>query len=361
MKLEAMKLGRFSDQSRRLAVIDTIFPWKQSGFRYWENFEIFKQRPDTLFFATRLYKDEFPTKVFGLQFFEKLAKNEGITDVYCVFLNHVVSLLGACYLADGSQMPGSNPRDSIQSIIKENNINIHTTLYPGGGLGPNTSNEFLRVVSDNCKTIFTNINEVMSVIPNSIYFPGLINTDFYSYTAKPNTEPIQLTFSAHRAERKGFPLLAQTFNQLDEHFHLNIIGNWENDLHLLTNNNYTFYGLLNPEQIKKVYDKTHVFIYSGTKDQFTLDGFPTTAAADAMSTGCLLVSTNPRNDRFILESGVDYIEVKPEVNSIRNALYGVKENFKQSMEIGKNGSNKIKNHYDSRAIVKSKLGYIFQS
>lgn len=58
--------------------------------------------------------------------------------------------------------------------------------------------------------------------------------EFYTYAPKSKLKPIQLTFSVHRAERKGFPLLAQTFNQLDDQFHLHIIGNWQDDLHLLT-------------------------------------------------------------------------------------------------------------------------------
>ena len=256
-------------------------------------------------------------------------------------------------------MPGSNPRWSKQSFIKDSNINIHTTLYPGGGLDPNTSDKFLNIAAQNSKTIFTNISEVRNAIPNSIYVPGLINTDFYSYAPKSKQEPIQLTFSAHRAERKGFPLLAQTFNKLDEHFHLNIIGDWQNDLHLLTNKNFTFYGLLNPKHLKQVYEKSHVFIYPGTKDQFALDGFSTTAAADAMSTGCLLVSTNPRNDRFILESGIDYLEVEAEVNSIRETLFWIQKNFEQAIEIGKTGSTKIKKYYDAKTIVQTKLSHIF--
>ena len=163
-------------------------------------------------------------------------------------------------------MPGSNPTNNIRTFLNENNINLHTTLYPGGGLEPTTSVEFLNIVAQNCKTVFTNISEVLNVIPKSIYLPILINTDFYSYAPKSIPEPIQITFCANNAERKGFPLLAQTFNQLDEHFHLNIIGDWHNDLHLLTNKNYTFYGLLNPEKIKQVYEKSHIFIYTGTKD-----------------------------------------------------------------------------------------------
>jgi glycosyltransferase involved in cell wall biosynthesis len=356
-----MKNNAMLDTRRRLAVIDTSFPWKQSGFRYWENIEIFRQRPDTLFFATNLYIDEFPAPVYKFESFETIAIKEGITDIYCVFLNLVLSLQGACYLSDGTYMPGSNPSFNIMPFLKEKDINIHTTLYPGGGLEPSTSDEFLRIAAQNCKTVFTNIDEVLNVIPNSIYFPVVINTDFYSYAPKAKLKPIQLTFSAYRAERKGFPLLAQVFNQLDEHFHLNIIGDWQNELHLLTNENYTFFGLLNPEKIKNLYEQSHIFIYCGTQDQFAIDGFPTTAAVDAMATGCVLVSTNPRNDHFILEKSVDYLEVEADVKSITDTLLWIKENFQQAMEIGISGATKVKNRFDSKVIVKSKLSHIFET
>ncbi|MEH7590926.1 glycosyltransferase [Priestia megaterium] len=354
-----IKNGPFSNTTQRLAVIDTYFPWKQSGFRYWENYEISKQKPDTLFFATDIYKDEFPTDVFKFQSFCSLAEKEGITDIYCVFLNLALSLLGKCSLTDGTCVPGARPNLDISSFLRKNNINMHTTLYPGGGLGPSTSDEFLRIIDQNCKTVFTNNKEVLEVIPSSIYTPVVINTDFYNYIPKPMIKPIQLTFSAHRAERKGFPLLAKVFNKLNENFHLNIIGDWQDDLHLLTNKNYTFFGLLNPEKIKPLYGQSHIFIYCGTQDQFALDGFPTTAAVDAMATGCILVSTNPRKDYFLLKNGLDYIEVEAKEESIRNTLLWVEKNLDKAREIGINGTNKVHKYFTSEVIVNSKLSHIF--
>ncbi|MDF2964192.1 MAG: glycosyltransferase family 1 protein, partial [Paenibacillus sp.] len=105
--------------SRRLAVIDTAFPWKISGFRYWENMHIYLQRPDTLFFATEPFHDPFPATVYPFSKFSSMAASEGITDVYCVFINLALSLLDRCYLPDGSYMPGSNPALSIRPVLEE--------------------------------------------------------------------------------------------------------------------------------------------------------------------------------------------------------------------------------------------------
>ncbi|MCA1058711.1 glycosyltransferase [Rossellomorea aquimaris] len=346
---------------RRLAVIDTDFPWKQSGFRYWEFIEILKQRPDTIFFATNVRREEFPVPVYPFEAFEEMAKQSGITDVYCVFLNLAGSLLGNTTLPSGLSILGSNPSWTISSFLNEKGIKLHTTLYPGGGLSPDVSPLFLKQVKEGCTCIFTNIQEVLDEIPTSIFTPVAINTDFYSYNKKPAKDKIIITFAAHRGVRKGFPLLANVFNELDDCFYLNIIGDWQNHLHLLKNENYSYYGLLPPEGMKKIYQHTHLFIYTGTQDRFIIDGFPVTAAVDAMSTGCLLVSTNQRNDRLTLEDGVDYLEVEPMTYSIINALNWVKEHFELAMKIGQRGSDSIRRQYDCKKIVKKKLHHIFQS
>lgn len=102
--------------------------------------------------------------------------------------------------------------------------------------------------------------------------------------------------------------MADAFNRLTDDFHLNLIGDWEDQLLLLKNKNYTFYGLLSPEELKSVYERTHIFLNCSVPDRFALDGFPTTAAVDAISTGCVLVTTNPemidlflRKERIILK------------------------------------------------------------
>jgi glycosyltransferase involved in cell wall biosynthesis len=339
--------------TRRLAVVDTYFPWKQSGFRYWENVEIFRQRPDTLFFTVVPNQDEFPTRVYNFSEFIPMALSHGITDIYCVFLNLALSLIGRIHLADGQSIPGSNVNLNLGPFIESHKINLHTTLYPGGGLSPSTPIDLLQI-DHYYSTLFTNIHEVLTHFPNSIYVPGMINTNYYSYIPKQDVRPIQLIFSAHQGVRKNFPFLAHIFNQLDPSFHLHIIGNWEDHLHLLTNPNYTYHGLLDPDHIRPIYQRSHVFISCSTQDIEAFDGFPTTAAADAMATGCVLVTTNARHDRYVLMSGQDYIEMT-EITGLLEILQWIKANFHKAMQIGINGYNTIIQRYDSKLIVKMKL------
>ncbi|MGD6854420.1 glycosyltransferase family protein [Bacillus infantis] len=345
--------------ARRLAVIDTNFPWKQSGFRYWENVEIWKQRPDTLFFATKLYYDDFPAKVHDIRSFGAMAEREGITDIYCVFLNHLLSLLGEIRSSEGTMMPGANPLVSIRNLIDDLGIRVHAMLYPGGGLMPGTEEEFLNIAGSHCETVFTNIQEVRKSISKSVYMPVVINTDFYTFTAKEKTVPLQITFCTYKAVRKNFPLLADIFNRIDERFQLNIIGDWETELHLLKNSNYTFYEKLNPEQIKEIYEHTHIFLYCGIADPYTLDGFPTTSACDAMASGCLLITTNPRNDHSLLIDRQEYIEASDSADSFLRHINWAYENFDEAMRIAEAGAKKIREHFNAAHIVDRKLALIF--
>jgi glycosyltransferase involved in cell wall biosynthesis len=78
-----------------------------------------------------------------------------------------------------------------------------------------------------------------------------------------------------------------------------------------------------------------------------------------MSTGCVLVSTNPTNDRLVLQKGVDYIEVVPEEQSLADALLWIKDNFEEAMQIGINGAATVKDRFDAGKIVRSKLRHMF--
>ncbi len=346
---------------RRLAVIDSNFPWIQSGFRYWENLEIHRQLPDTLFFATNPYTDvsgqrqptDFPAPVHN--FFEliPMAIEENITDIYCVFLSMAVSLIGREKLPGGGTVLGASRELNILPFIKDQKIKMHTTIYPGGGLQPDTPIHAIEIPRY-YSTVFTNIQEVLSAYSRSIYVPGMINADFYAAKPKPNPYPIKLVFAAHSGIRKNFPDLIQAFNQLDDRFHLHIIGDWQPYLRLIKNQNYTFHGLLLPEQMRRVYQDCHVFVSCSKSDWTASDGFPTTAAGDAMATECLLVTTNSRMDRFVLQSGWDYLEIT-EYRKLVDILRWVGDNFEQAMTIAANGSQKIRTLYNSKVVVRNKL------
>jgi glycosyltransferase involved in cell wall biosynthesis len=343
-------------------VVDTRFPWKLSGFRYWESVEILRQRPDTLFFAAEVWKDDFPAAVHPFSEFEELSRTGGITDVYCVFLNLTLSLLGCATLPSGATVAGARPGLDVGPLLAERGIRVHAMLYPGGGLEPDTPPEFLRLAGERCATVFTNVAEVRAAIPGSVTVGPLVNTDFYRYAERSPALPIELTFCHYKAERKNFPVLAEAFNRLDGAFHLNLIGNWESELHLLTNPRYTFYGLLDPERVVEIYRRSMVFIVCSSEDRYAIDGFPTTSGADAMTSGCLLIATNHRQDHQTIRSGTDYVEVEAgSADALREALLWVRDHPREAIAIASEGASTARRLFDHRRVVAQKLSAIFRA
>jgi glycosyltransferase involved in cell wall biosynthesis len=350
----------------RLAVVDVRFPWRVSGFRYWESLEILRQRPDTLFFAAEVLPEEFPAPVHPIAEFERLSRLGGITDVYCVFLNVTLSVLGRTRLPSGATISGAMPELELGGILAERGIRVHAMLYPGGGLEPQTPSEFLRAADAACATIFTNVAEVRAAIPRALPVGPIVNTEIFGgdteseRAAGDGSGPIELTFCHFRAERKNFPVLAEAFNGLDDGFHLNVIGNWESELHRLTNPRYTFHGLLAPERVAEIYRRSLVFVSCNSEDRYSLDGFPTTSAADAMASGCLLVATNYRADHQTIQSGVDYFEVEAgSAEPLRRAFLWARDHPAEARAIARHGAATARRLFDSRRVVARKLSAIF--
>lgn len=360
MKASPTRRGSEDDPPRRLAVVDIRFPWKVSGFRYWDSLEILRQRPDTLFFAWDVGSDDFPAPVFPFTEFEAVSRREGITDVYCIFLNLTLSLLGCSTLPSGESIPGAMPFFDVGSLLAERGLRVHSVLYPGGGLGPDTPTEFLRRVGERCATVFTNAEEVRAVIRGTFPVGPIVNTDLYKYVERVPSRPIEITFSHFNAARKNFPILAEAFNRLDDAFHLNLVGNWENELHRLTNPNYTFHGMLDPERVNEIHKKSLAFIACSSQDQYSIDGFPTASAADAMATGCLVITTNYRKEYEALKKSIHYLEIEVDsADSLHEALLWVRDHESAALEIAAAGSATARRLFDSRRVVSSKLSAIF--
>jgi len=339
-----------------------------SGFRYWENYEFYNINKNILFFSVHKMNDYFPAPVHSLANIKEFP----ITDIYCVFLNHTLGLLDYPGKIPGKQNYG------LSEFIKNRIISIHTTIYPGGGYEENFLNQAikgLKFLKDhpNVKSVFTNLRNVQKFIPKAYWIAGITNTEFYRYIPRTKSDELQLLFAAHHRKEKGFNYLIKAFNSLDPSiYHLHIVGDWKSELHLIKHNNYTYYGMLSPGELRKVYYKCHIIIapsYKGGtiynklmpiyRKYITLDGFPTTTSVDAMSTGCCLISTNPRKDYSVLKPGEDYLEIKEKSpDDIKKAIEYCYHNQDEMLLIADRGHKKILKFFDAQKNVRFKYNVI---
>ncbi|HEX3360169.1 MAG TPA: hypothetical protein VHS74_04165 [Solirubrobacterales bacterium] len=358
--------GKIARHGRRLAYIDSTFPWMRSGFRYHEALSLHALRPDTLFFSTWEMTDPFPAPVHPLAEFPRIAARGGITDTYGVFTLLLESLVGMRRETGGEPHPMEGL--DLSDFTARAGIRMHGTIFPGGGFTPTPEgyDRAKELVSRLTKT-FSYVPEVLENVPGVTYVPqALTEIRLYRQTHERwrTTRPFVCLFAADGIPRKGLEVALETFAGLDPaEFHLHVVGPHEHRRDEFPAELVTFHGWLSPERLRELHRETHVFLSPVSAEppgppgsfQGVTDGFPTQAAADAMSGGVLLVSANPAGDHRVLTPGEHYIELPAEVGPFRQTLMDLAADPQGTQSLAEAGSNRVREQMDVRRGVAQKL------
>lgn len=350
----------------RLAVLDSTFPWQMSGFRYSEATAILAARPDTLFFSTYHMTDSFPVPVHALADFPEIALREGITDAYGVFLWFLAGLVGLGPSRDGTSPHPMEGLD-LSDVLVAQHIRLHGTLLPGGGfLATDDGYQWAAQVIERLDTAFAFTPEVLARFPSVLPIPAAFtDTGFYASSAErwSSTEPLVCLFAADAPPRKGLQVAIDAFSSLGPAFHLHVVGPHEHRRAELAPELATFHGWLEPRELRDLHRRVHVFVSPVSTElpgppgsgRGMTDGFPTQAAADAMSSGSLLVSANPLGDHRVLEPGLHYVECPPDAESLRDALLALAGSPETMRRIAEAGSRRVRERMDVCVGVAAKL------
>lgn len=356
-------------RSRRLAYLDSTFPWIRSGFRYHEATALHELAPDTLFFSLWDTTDPFPAPVHALADFPGIALREGITDAYGVFQLFLAGVVG---------LHPSDPKDphameglDLSHWLRATGVRLHGSIYPGGGFTSTPAGlAQAQALTDRLTTTFSYVPEVLAgVVGVTPVDQAFTETRFYAPSEERwrNRGKVVCLFAADSPPRKGLEVALGAFRDLSpEAFHLHVAGPHQHRREELPAELATFHGWLDPADLRALHRQTHVFISpvsaepAGSADAFSgvTDGFPTQAAADAMSSGCLLVSSNPASDRRVLAPGVHYLECEPDPRELRELLQAVAQDPSRLRHIAEAGSAQVRERMDVRSGIRAKLGHM---
>ena len=353
-------------RGRRLAYLDSTFPWERSGFRYHEALALLALRPDTLFFSMWDITDPFPAPVHPLAEFPRLALREGVTDTYAVFSLFLESLCGM--RSNGVDAPHPMEGLDISKLAAEAGIKMHGTIFPGGGFTPTPHGlEQARTMVSRLDTTFSYVPEVLENVPGVTYVPqALTEVRFYEQTSErwEEPEPLVCLFAADPSARKGLDVALGAVAELDpSEFHLHLVGPHEDRRDEFPADLMTFHGWLSPAQLRDLHRRVHVFLSPVSAEppgrpgtyQGVTDGFPTQAAADAMSGGVLLVSANPAQDHRVLAPGEHYVECPSTPETVREALIELAGDLERARRLAEDGSDRVRAEMDVRRGIATKL------
>jgi glycosyltransferase involved in cell wall biosynthesis len=362
-------IGALRGRGRRVAYLDSTFPWQRSGFRYHEALALYELQPDAMFFSMWELTDPFPAPVHALADFPQLARRGGVTDIYAVFSFLLESLVGM--RPAGTVVAHPMEGLDISAFTAEAEVKVHGTIFPGGGL--TTTAEGLAATSELARrldTTFSYVPEVLENVEGVTYIQqALTETRYYERTVQRWDRPAPLVcmFAADSTPRKGLDVALAAFANLDpSRFHLHVVGPHEHRREQFPVELMTFHGWLAPERLRELHRETHVFLSPVSAEppgppgtfQGVTDGFPTQAAADAMSGGVLLVSANPAGDHRVLTSGEHYVELPAEVDAFRQTLLELAADPEGTKRMAEAGSDRVRKQMDVRRGVAQKLAAI---
>lgn len=347
---------------RRLAVVDTHLPWRLSGFRYDEARELVRRRPDTVCFSLFELTDPFPAHVHLLADFPRLAPALGVTDVHVVFLNLAVSVLG---LGAAARPPVAGVREDLDlsGVLRRHGMRLHATVYPGGGLTPDSDPRVLRELAARARTVFITERWLRRHIPSAVDTEVPVDTTVYPLVARDSSARLRLVFAGDDRPRKGLVTLLDAFERLGDGFSLDIVGPHERHCSRL-DSRVTSHGWLDPHDLRAVYDRCDVFVSPATADTAqdgygdlgVVDGFPTTAARAAMLTGACLVASNPAADHALVSPGEHYVEF-PERDgaALARTLQELRRDPARVRAVAARGAARMRERVAVTAVVGAKL------
>ena len=347
---------------RRLAYLDSTFPWMRSGFRYHEAEAILEEAPTSLFFSTFEMTDAFPAPVHPLSEFPKHALREGVTDAYGVFEYFLEGLVG---------MHPTDQRDphfmegpEMVAFLRRSGIRLHGSIYPGGGLKVTPEGlDRVRQLTGRLVTAFSYVPEVLAAVPQVVEVSqAFTETRFYAYDACrwDLREKLVCLFAAEAPPRKGADVVLDVF--LDLPGSGSTCTSW---VHICTaaascrrTSRRSTDGC--PPSgcaiciVRFTCSSRRVGRTCGAEQRQNHRRLPHPGRSDAMSSGCLLVLANPAGDGRVLLPGVHYLECDPDPDRLRQLVCEL-AGEPTRRPIADAGSARVRERMDVRRGIAEKL------
>jgi glycosyltransferase involved in cell wall biosynthesis len=356
---------RIRARGPRLAYIDSHFPWARSGFRYADALALHAARPDTVFFSMYAMRDPFPAPVLPLADFPRLAPGLGVTDVYGVFLEFMAGVLGLRHDRPGE--PEAIQGLDLSRVLDSEGIRAHAGLYPGGGFVATEAGygEARRLVAAADQVLSWSpavLEHVPGVAP---ILPAIIDTAFYADAPRDfAARPLELLFVADAKPRKGLGVALAALRELrGEPVHLHVVGPHDPAAWDGPPDAVTFHGWMQREGLRDLHRRCHALLSPVTAeapgdpggDGGITDGFPTTAAGEALSSGCLLITANPDGDHRALRPGTDHVEVVATPEAFADAVRAVLAEPDRAAANAASGARRVRERLDVRAGAGARL------
>lgn len=281
---------------------------------------------------------------------------------YCIFFNNI---------------------SRYYTIFEKYNIDFAYTLYPGGGFNIDSPNvkESLKKINNSKNFKYLIVNQKISkefLLENNLCSEDKIHYIHgtpidYSYIQpiedkkwfNINKKTLDLAFVAHKyspkGSDKGLDILVSTLDKLAEKYDflkLHIVGNFTIEDVDKKNDNWEcqFYGTKPLSYFSAFFTNIDAIVSPNRPNVLRkgfFDGFPLASSVMAGLHGVPMILSDELQQNHFMQEKEDFLLIKPNVESVANAIEFLIENPKTLAKIGLGGKNKMENlHSYTRQIEK---------
>ena len=356
-----------------IGILDDIFPWKGSGFRYAEydfylkqskNISVYSDLSSLGFVGKSDERSEIIaslikyTNFHAVDAFDEVPRMNGY---YCVFLNNVFKVIDLAerdyvpfaftlYPGGGFELGNADVYEKLRRVIS------HKLLYKIVVTQPETLRvlEELNCPSSKIEYVFGVVSDVSLVKPSR----------FQSVRLRKEKN---LCFAAHKYDSlgkdKGLDLFIRVADSLvreNRKVNLHMVGPWKSAIAALSEfpQNYHFHDIIPIEELNTFFSKMDIAIFPTRRDVNApgrFDGFPTATTVQAALAGCVTISTNPLHQVTPLEPNLDYLEVEAEYEDLMRAVNSLMTNQNLVKQISISAKKNFLKNYNMETQMEPRL------
>jgi glycosyltransferase involved in cell wall biosynthesis len=365
-----------------LIIYDDIFPHPISGFRYeeltvllteFDKSKIIVSSKSYSLLKTSIHdtKKHVETLVSANKDFKrKLVFRKGIINInaklfYCIFINNIyenlhwlekygIPFVFTLYPGGGFQMKDELSNFKLKRVLSSKlfrKVIVTQTITKDYLLKNNFCNE------DKIEFIFGCVVPQNSLIKNS-------TTKKY-YSQGKNT--LDICFCAAKYMPKGidkgydvFIELAHALTKKYDFVQFHVIGGFDqNDIDVSEiNENITFYGYQNFDELGKTFQKIDIIISPNKAfvlDSGSFDGFPLGTVVEAALNGVMVLLSDELQQNTTFVNNEQLVIIKSDSKSIEKVIIDLIQNPNRIIEIANNGKIKFQEVYSNKIQMKPRI------
>lgn len=186
-----------------------------------------------------------------------------------------------------------------------------------------------------------------------------VDTDKFAFNDRLIVKPVKIVSVARATEKKGLEYAIRAMAELNDDYHLSIIGGGALENHLIAlseeldvTSRVTFYGAKPPNFVKSTLEESDIFLLPSVTDTMgDMEGVPV-ALMEAMASGLIVISTFHSGIPELIDNERSGFLVPERDSTALSAAISKASSFDNLSNLRREARKKVESEFNSRSLAK---------